>query len=113
MVGVTLNERFLRLYAGGVSLISRDATDHNILIFARHFLQSFNVEGSKGHRPVLKTMAGCLYDYFSLLLCLFETCSKEKPSALSCIQVQMLLYSVNVFLDKNSSWAIAMMMFVV
>ena len=77
-------------FAGGVSLISRHATDHNILlIFARHFLQSFNVEGLKGH-----VICGCAQDYgclcncFSLILCLFETCSKEKPSALFCIQVQ-------------------------
>ena len=34
-------------------------------------------------------------------MCLFETCSKEKPSALSCIQVQMLLYSVNVFFRQE------------
>ena len=59
---------------GGVSLISRHATDQNILlIFARHFLQSFNLEGSKGH-----IICGCAQDYsclcncFFLILCLLE-----------------------------------------
>ena len=59
---------------GGVSLISWHATDHKILLIsARHFLQRFNVEGSKGH-----IICGCARDYgrlccFSLILCLFKT----------------------------------------
>ena len=62
---------------------------------------------SKGQRvtlsvAVLKTMGGCLCNYFSLILCLFETCLKEKPSALSCIQVRMILYSVNVFFQTRT-----------
>ena len=100
---------------GGVSLISRHATVQNILsIFAHHILQSFNVEGSKGH-----IICGCAQDYgclcncFSLILCLFETCSKEKPSALSCIRPNATLFWECVFSDKNSSWAIVMMMFAV
>ena len=62
-------------------------------------------EGSKGH--IICACAqdcswlACLCNYFSLILCLFETYSKEKPSALSCIQVQMLLYSVNVFFRQE------------
>ena len=92
--------------SGGVSLISRHATVQNILsIFARHFLQSLNVEGSKGH-----IICGCAQDYgclcncFSLIFCLFETCSKENPSALSCIRPNATLFWECVFLDKSSSW---------
>ena len=44
-----------------------------------------------------------LRNCFSLILCLFETCSKEKPSALSCPNAT--LFCECVFSDKNSSWA--------
>ena len=58
------NYKMTDTLSDGVSLISRHATDHNILIFARHFLQSFNVERSKGH-----IICGCAQDYGWLAVC--------------------------------------------
>ena len=82
----------------------KQAVYHNILvIFARHFLQSC----SQRRRVKAHFICGCAEARdlasrlccFSLILCLFQTLLEGKPSALSCVQVQTPLYSINVFLQ--------------
>ena len=100
---------------GGVSLISRHATDHNILVIcACHFLQAFNIEGSKGH-----VVCGCARDWrsgvarclcsFSLMLYLFKTFFKGETI---CFVLHSgsnsTLFCECVSSDKHSSWAIVM-----
>ena len=103
-------------FSGSLSLISRHITDYNIsVIFARHFLQSSNIEGSWGRivcgcaRDWRSRVASCLCS-FPLTLCLFKTLVKgEAICFVLYSNPNATLFCECVSSDKHSSWAIIVM----